>query len=160
MVQTRERSIIFRLAVCALSERLFVRLGIVKSAAAAVNRELDCLIRAGVSDRRGIGGSCQQPTRPTISPPRFSNRLGSSTNMNDNEVIATRARQIIENQNVHHPGSGHDGCGSDNRQRRNYHVVASHGNLELQTELPLIAYNLLQSLQILANGSRLLAIER
>jgi fumarate hydratase class II len=36
-------------------------------------------------------------------------------------------------------------------------VAASHGNFELQTMLPVIAYNLLQSLQILANASRLLA---
>ena len=36
-------------------------------------------------------------------------------------------------------------------------VAASHGNFELQTMLPVIAYNLLQSPQILANGSRLLA---
>ncbi len=39
-------------------------------------------------------------------------------------------------------------------------VAASHGNFELQTMLPLIAYNLLQSLQILANASRLLADTR
>ncbi len=36
-------------------------------------------------------------------------------------------------------------------------VAASHGNFELQTMLPVIAHSLLQSLQILANASRLLA---
>ena len=36
-------------------------------------------------------------------------------------------------------------------------VAASHGNFELLTMLPVIAYNLLQSLDILANSSRLLA---
>jgi fumarate hydratase class II len=36
-------------------------------------------------------------------------------------------------------------------------VAASHGNFELLTMLPVIAHNLLQSLHILANASRLLA---
>jgi fumarate hydratase class II len=36
-------------------------------------------------------------------------------------------------------------------------VAASHGNFELLTMLPVIAHNLLQSLDILANSSRLLA---
>ena len=36
-------------------------------------------------------------------------------------------------------------------------VAASHGNFELLTMLPVIAHNLLQSLDILANSRRLLA---
>jgi fumarate hydratase class II len=36
-------------------------------------------------------------------------------------------------------------------------VAASHGNFELLTMLPVIAHNLLQSVHILANASRLLA---
>ena len=68
-------------------------LGIVKSAAAAVNRELDCSTR-----RTEVASGQHDADFPSTF---FKPALGTSTNMNTNEVIAKRARQVIDNQAVH-----------------------------------------------------------
>ena len=95
--------------------RTFIRaLGIVKSAAAAVNRELGLLDPALASAIEAASAEVASGQHDRQFPVDvFQTGSGTSTNMNANEVIATRARQIIENQNVH-PNDHVNMCQSSN----------------------------------------------
>ena len=107
-------------------------LGIIKSAAAAVNAELGLLDSALAAAIEQAAAEVAEGRHDEHFPVDiFQTGSGTSTNMNANEVIATRARQIIDSQAVHpndhagqdqsgDPGVGHDGCGYRDRQRRNH----------------------------------------
>jgi fumarate hydratase, class II len=51
------------------------------------------------------------------------------------------------------PEADRDGRRAGHRQRCDHHVAGQSGNFQLNVMLPVIAYNLLQSIELLANGS-------
>ena len=83
--------------------RTFIRaLGVIKSAAAAVNRELgllDAAIAAAIESASAEVVEGQHDGQFPVDI--FQTGSGTSTNMNANEVIASRARQIAEGRAVH-----------------------------------------------------------
>ena len=95
--------------------RTFIRaLGIVKSAAAAVNRELGLLdpaLASAIEEASAEVASGQHDADFPVDV--FQTGSGTSTNMNANEVIANRARQVIDNQAVH-PNDHVNMCQSSN----------------------------------------------
>ena len=57
-----------------------------------------------------------------------------------------------------HRGIRHDGLRAGHRQRRHHHVGGQAGNFELIVMLPVMAYNLLQSIELLAAASTNFAV--
>lgn len=83
--------------------RTFIRaLGVIKSAAAAVNRELGLLDAAMASAIETAAAEVAEGQHDAQFPVDiFQTGSGTSTNMNANEVIASRARQIADGRIVH-----------------------------------------------------------
>ncbi|PYV89994.1 MAG: aspartate ammonia-lyase [Acidobacteria bacterium] len=95
--------------------RSFIRaLGLIKSAAATVNQELGLLER-GIAEavRRAADEVAEGRHDGQFPIDIFQTGSGTSTNMNANEVIATRARQLAKDINVH-PNDHVNMCQSSN----------------------------------------------
>jgi fumarate hydratase class II len=95
--------------------RSFIRaLGLIKSAAATVNQELGLLER-GIAEavRRAADEVAEGRHDGQFPIDIFQTGSGTSTNMNANEVIAMRARQLAKDINVH-PNDHVNMCQSSN----------------------------------------------
>jgi fumarate hydratase class II len=76
--------------------RRFVRaLGLIKQAAAEVNRELGKLKPELAHAIARAAGEVAEEARRRVRGGRLPDRLGTSTNMNANEVIANRAAELL-----------------------------------------------------------------
>ncbi|HLN87781.1 MAG TPA: lyase family protein, partial [Candidatus Limnocylindrales bacterium] len=96
-------------------DRSFIRaLGIIKSAAAVVNAELGLLDASVATALQQAAAEVAEGKHDEHFPiDIFQTGSGTSTNMNANEVIATRARQIAGGNPIH-PNDHVNLCQSSN----------------------------------------------